>query len=59
MARALTDAGYVAGGYGGTVVAISAYVAHMWFRNRALTRATATRSDDRAPADPDATREGR
>jgi hypothetical protein len=55
----LTDAGYVAGGYGVTVVAISAYVAHMWIRNRALTRAAATRSDHRAPDDPDVTREAR
>jgi hypothetical protein len=55
----LTDAGYVAGGYGVTVVAISAYVAHMWVRNRALTRATATRSDDGAPGGGDPTREGR
>jgi len=35
----LTDAGYVAGGYGVTVVAITAYIARMWARNRTLARA--------------------
>jgi len=34
----LTDAGYVAGGYGVTVVAIGAYIGHMWARNRAMAR---------------------
>ena len=34
----MTDAGYVLGGYGVTVVAISGYIAHMWVRNRAVTR---------------------
>jgi len=50
----LTDAGYVAGGYGVTVVAISAYIGHMWARNRTVARLVATRPDDRPSTGPDA-----
>ncbi len=38
----MTDAGYVAGGYGVTFVAISAYVGHMWARNRTVARVVKT-----------------
>ena len=34
----MTDAGYVAGGYGVTIVAIGAYVGYMWARNRTVVR---------------------
>jgi len=55
----LTDAGYVAGGYGVTVVAISAYIARMWARNRTLARATRAHPVDGPPAGPDTAGEAR
>jgi len=50
----MTDAGYVAGGYGVTVVAISAYVGHMWARNRTVARIIRTHPDEGPSAGPDA-----
>jgi len=47
----LTDAGYVAGGYGVTIVAIGAYVGHMWARGRTLARVAALRAGDGQPAE--------
>jgi len=55
----MTDAGYVAGGYGVTVVAISAYVGHMWSRNRTLTRAARARATAAPSATPDTSVEAR
>ncbi len=47
----MTDAGYVAGGYGVTIVAIGAYVGHMWARGRALARVAAHSAGDGQPAE--------
>lgn len=52
----MTDSGYVAGGYGVTVVAIGAYIAHMWARNRTLTRLNGIRPDEVPAAETDDSR---
>ncbi len=46
----MTDAGYVAGGYGVTVAAIGAYVGHMWARTRTVARLVKTQAHDAPPA---------
>ncbi len=53
----MTDAGYVAGGYGVTAVAIGAYIGHMWVRSRALRHAAGARPA--TPTPPDSAHEAR
>lgn len=42
----MTDAGYVVGGYAVTAGAVTAYVARLWCRSRALARSASAPPDD-------------
>ncbi len=55
----MTDSGYVAGGYGVTLVAIGAYVGHMWARGRTLASATARGAENGFSEDPSSPEEAR